>query len=562
MLVRVLILSMSITGYVQAQNPYSSSYQYLTMYETTSYGEVIKFWYADTLFGCVHSNDTISMMGGPGGPGPVFYDTVSTSASIFNVVGGTPIFTVDPIFNAPRVYFPSEATEVREAASAAGLFFDSQNGYYAHRLEFLDDQGWRMYRWEMGLPFDSLTALLCTGPPLNDEAIFVDGYLEMKGVFRGRGTVGARGHPDPEAFLGFHSIRLLDNVLYWFADPITGSFNDTTGGFEDMLTIISESNITIANTWENGRENSSRDANIVITAALAALGNDSLQHFWGSFSFEDQNEDQYTCEPWEFWNGTYVCPDPPFTDERGDIFLKGSVAQRRRGYVHRSNHGGTGYGKHYDFDRRFREQPPPHGFLARYIPAFYPPELDFGSVPVSEADTQSVLLKNEGGTYIDIENVSTGGAVFSVLPLDSTSLLPGDSVGFEVIFEPPAVSVYDDTLSIALYYGDDLVVPLSGIGAALAVDHETVIPESFHFDVFPNPFNQTATISLNLPAATEVHLRVYDTFGCRVTTLIYGYKNAGYHEVIFDGSGLASGVYIYRLQTRDYSRTQKLVLLK
>lgn len=230
--------------------------------------------------------------------------------------------------------------------------------------------------------------------------------------------------------------------------------------------------------------------------------------------------------------------------------------------MHRSNHGGTGYGKTYDFDRRFREQPPSHGFLARHIPNLYPPELDFGSVPVSEADTQGVLLKNEGGTYIDIESISTGGTVFSVSQLDSTTLLPGDSLSFEVFFEPPAVSVYDDTLSIALYYGDDLVIPLSGIGAALAVDDETIIPETFQCDIFPNPFNPTTTISLNLPAATAVRLHVYDIFGCLVTTLIDGYQDAGYHEVTFDGSTLTSGVYFYKFKAGQHEASGKMVLIR
>ncbi len=314
----LLILGLTaFYGLAKAQNPYSSSYQYLTLYETTSFGEVIKFWHEDTLYGPVHSNDTIAIM-----ENPVFFDTVSTSAAGFwQGISYNPMFMVDPVFNAPRVYFPNLATEVREAAVQSGLFFDSQNGYYAHRLEFLDAQGWRMYRWEMGLPFDTLMAPLSTGLPLNDQAIFVDGYLELKGVFRGTGTVGARGYPEPGgAFLGYHCIRLMDDIRYYFANPVNGQFNDTTGGYTDMLAIVSESNITIANTWENGRNNSSQGSDIVITAAMAALGDDSLEHFWGSFSFEDQNEPLPSPYIWEFYTGNYNYES---VDERGDIFRGG-----------------------------------------------------------------------------------------------------------------------------------------------------------------------------------------------------------------------------------------------
>jgi hypothetical protein len=173
-----------------------------------------------------------------------------------------------------------------------------------------------------------------------------------------------------------------------------------------------------------------------------------------------------------------------------------------------------------------------------------------------------VLLNNEGGTYIDIENVSTGGTAFSISPLDSTTLLPGDSLVFDVIFEPQSVAAYYDTLTIALYYGDDLVVPLSGAGTALGVKDETIIPKTFRFDVFPNPFNPTTAISYDLPVACEVQLTVYEVTGSIVTTLVDGWRNAGMNQVTFDGSHLASGIYIYRLEAGMFTASGKMVLMK
>lgn len=330
-----------------------ANFLYLTDIETTVYGEIIKFWSEDTLDGWVHSNDTISTMGGPTGPGPVFYDIVSTTAPLINVVGGTPQFLGgEPLLEYREVYLPTEAREIRDAAAAGGNYFAGYiaGTHYASRLVFNDRRGWTLYQWPLGEPFDP-TAVAATGPIPVWDAIFVDGYLELMGIVRGQVTVGAAGHPDPEK-LGFHCIRLMDDIRYYFADPGNGMFNDTTGDWVDILGIVSEANIMIGNTPANGRENSLQGSDIVITAAMVALGE--------SFSFEDQNEDSITCDPWEFWTGNYTCPEPPYSDERGDIFLHGAVTQKRRGYVHRSNHGGSGYGKQYKFDQRFNFMSPPY----------------------------------------------------------------------------------------------------------------------------------------------------------------------------------------------------------
>ncbi|MCX6640952.1 MAG: M1 family aminopeptidase [bacterium] len=78
----------------------------------------------------------------------------------------------------------------------------------------------------------------------------------------------------------------------------------------------------------------------------------------------------------------------------------------------------------------------------------------------------------------------------------------------------------------------------------------------------PNPFNPTTTISFQLPAASRMSLVVYDVSGRLVSTLVDGFRDAGSHQVTFDGSKLASGVYLYRLEAGGYSANGKMVLLK
>jgi len=79
---------------------------------------------------------------------------------------------------------------------------------------------------------------------------------------------------------------------------------------------------------------------------------------------------------------------------------------------------------------------------------------------------------------------------------------------------------------------------------------------------FPNPFNPSTTIRFALPRLSHVSLRIYNPLGQEVATLADGEMNAGYHELRFDATALASGVYLYRLQTEEFVETRKLVLVK
>lgn len=79
----------------------------------------------------------------------------------------------------------------------------------------------------------------------------------------------------------------------------------------------------------------------------------------------------------------------------------------------------------------------------------------------------------------------------------------------------------------------------------------------------PNPFNPTTNIAFDLNVNTEVTLTVHDMLGREVATLINGERyNTGQHQVTFDASGLSSGIYIYRIQTNEVSKTQKMNLIK
>jgi hypothetical protein len=81
-------------------------------------------------------------------------------------------------------------------------------------------------------------------------------------------------------------------------------------------------------------------------------------------------------------------------------------------------------------------------------------------------------------------------------------------------------------------------------------------------DNYPNPFNPATIIEFDLPARAEVRLDVFNILGQKVVTLIDQELPPGPHAVRFDGDGLASGVYLYRLKAGDLEATKKMVLLK
>ncbi len=79
---------------------------------------------------------------------------------------------------------------------------------------------------------------------------------------------------------------------------------------------------------------------------------------------------------------------------------------------------------------------------------------------------------------------------------------------------------------------------------------------------YPNPFNPSTTISYTIPTRSHVTLSVFNTLGQTVTELVNGEKEAGSYNVTFDAAGLASGVYLYRMQAGSFVQTKKLVVVK
>lgn len=90
----------------------------------------------------------------------------------------------------------------------------------------------------------------------------------------------------------------------------------------------------------------------------------------------------------------------------------------------------------------------------------------------------------------------------------------------------------------------------------------TVITDYSLSQNYPNPFNPATTIKYQIPQAGIVQLKVFNAIGQEVATLVNEFRQAGSYSVQFDGSRLASGVYLYRLTSGSFTVTHKMVLLK
>ena len=88
-------------------------------------------------------------------------------------------------------------------------------------------------------------------------------------------------------------------------------------------------------------------------------------------------------------------------------------------------------------------------------------------------------------------------------------------------------------------------------------------PSSFGLQQnYPNPFNPATVIGYQLPTTSRISLKVYSLLGQEVATLFEGVRQPGKYEATFDGSRLASGVFLYRLSTDNFVEVKKSVLLK
>ena len=183
-------------------------------------------------------------------------------------------------------------------------------------------------------------------------------------------------------------------------------------------------------------------------------------------------------------------------------------------------------------------------------------------------------LKPEGEYFVAVDYVAPDGTprtqdlTAGGVRIHDAMTVPasGTSVGFVRV---PAAAHADGELLLSVNRRGEGSAVVSRIrlkegASAFGVEPLTAeVPTAYQLaQNYPNPFNPSTVIRYQLPAAGRVSLKVYDTAGREVATLVNGQQQAGSYEARFDATGLSSGVYFYQLRSGEFTRTNKMVLLK
>lgn len=366
-------------------------------------GYPINFWWRDEIWGRVHSNGIINlnMLNG----GPTFHGLVTTAQDEFNWMSGSPNYNIfqggyqtnyPPNTDGQGIQYPPEGTEeyfrlnagrmistrdvlvdslhdFREVATTLhmrGSHVLIEQWFYDLWIDENHDNVWddgedTLY-YEDAYPRFGIIDL----PPPVRGTFFLNSKLFLEGYLDGQVT-----------FFSADTIWLTDDCYYEDVDFNGSSFSPEIPegergmppiGSLNRLGIVSSKNVIIAFTAENGGYNGGAGtvvpcnqnavlgdrAHILITAAIMAFEVVFEVDFWHNSCMYSPTENPYGLP------GGHPC-NTGMSDNRGNIYLWGSVVQQRRGLVHRSPIGpygqrDIGYGKRYHYDENFFDFPPPN----------------------------------------------------------------------------------------------------------------------------------------------------------------------------------------------------------
>lgn len=176
------------------------------------------------------------------------------------------------------------------------------------------------------------------------------------------------------------------------------------------------------------------------------------------------------------------------------------------------------------------------------------------------------------GMYIDIDNVKVRRLYD---PLQWMSLdryggtaSPGSSSEFTITLSSFDINPGEYSIDIVLRSNDpdspEIILPVKlNISNAISVEEPPAVPHEFSLlQNYPNPFNPGTVITFRLPESDRIRLEVYDVVGRRVAVLIDDEVAAGEHQIVYDVTGLSSGVYMYRLTSSMGTLNRKMVVTK
>ena len=191
---------------------------------------------------------------------------------------------------------------------------------------------------------------------------------------------------------------------------------------------------------------------------------------------------------------------------------------------------------------------------------------DSGNIAVIFYDTRNTSANNIVEAYLALS--TDGGLSFTNTPLSdvpSPTIQPnsdirfGDYIGIDY-YGGKIVPVWTDERT----GGFNMECYTAVVDGTVGVSHiNNLIPDEFVLSQnYPNPFNPETKIAYSIPVKGHVSLKIYNSIGKEVASLVNRSQNSGNYEVRFDGASLNSGVYFYKIQVNDFVQTKKMILLK
>jgi len=136
--------------------------------------------------------------------------------------------------------------------------------------------------------------------------------------------------------------------------------------------------------------------------------------------------------------------------------------------------------------------------------------------------------------------------------------------GFGTTTEPKTYSFTDEKIITGTYKYRLKQIDFDGtVSYSSEIEVEVAGPTEFAlYQNYPNPFNPTTTIKFALPEKTDLVLSVYNSLGEKIADIFKGELGEGYHKIEFSAANLSSGIYFYRLESKDFVSVKKMIIMK
>ena len=200
-----------------------------------------------------------------------------------------------------------------------------------------------------------------------------------------------------------------------------------------------------------------------------------------------------------------------------------------------------------------------HGTAALSI---MPDTVDFGFIGIGGTPDTAIVMTNLGNDTL-FASVTSSNSVFTVMT--PTVLVPPNETARDTVTFTVTSGGRDSAYIVVTgnhpTSPDTILVRGEG-NIAVGVELASGVPETFDLQQnYPNPFNPSTLIRYQLPKRVHVSLRVYNLVGRVVESLVQQEQDTGYYEVRWSPR-VASGVYFLRIETGDFAKTMKVLLLK